>query len=296
MKKYFVSLLCLLLILSSTSSFADSSRIVNNTNKSDQEIRKLLEKDGDNNDKTVYNTSFSEIDLINEYKSKSDVELKKFGFSSSDIDDLRKLDPVNELVRLTHLESSEMKRQGYEDYQIEYIENLKVSPRSAARLSLSVSENKFYYTSGNTTARMKISWSWSRVPFFTFTDKLVASISETMYYNDNNSYSRVKYYILETGKYAYSEVNDFKPEGPSSVVSTNIDVKRFKANGQEWAKKGYAYVQFDRKAKINEVGVYGTYGHCTLSLNPSISLSSGGSVSFSPSSKVEVIDDYDKFN
>lgn len=288
MKKIIVLVLCMIMIsFVNLSSFATKSNLINNTMKSDSELHKLVSMDSMKNiPNDAITHTYSERDLIETYKKMSNLELENIGFSDTDINMLKKFDYDNTMQILSKLPESDLSGMGYNESEIEYINYYSVHTKSLASINITVSKDLFYYSTTKTTARIRVDWEWTHPPFWMFTDKLAVSVAQVMYYNSSRSYSKVDYYIQETGAFAYSLYTDFVPIGPSSVVSTSIDVLRGVLNGIEWAKKGTSYVQFEVSSKYVEMGVYAAYGHTLILFSPSITISSTGFISFSPSINV----------
>lgn len=295
MRKIITLFLCMLILSSiNFGSFASTlTKSINNTEKSDSELSILVKSDSMKKipHDSVSNT-FSERDLIETYKNLSNIELKNMGFSDYDVRVLKSFDYDNAMQTLSSLPESDLRGMGFVDAEIEYINYYSTNSESLSNIVITTSKDIYYYSSTKTTARIRVDWQWSNVPFWKFTDKLAVSVAQVMYYNSSNSYSKVDYYIQETGAFAYSLYTDFVPVGPSSVVATSIDVVRGILNGIEWAKKGTSYVQFEVSSKYVEMGAYAAYGHTLILFTPSITISSTGFISFSPSINVSPYSSY----
>lgn len=179
-----------------------------------------------------------------------------------------------------------------EDYQIKYLDEISTyGTRASATMSMSTQIIDFYGVGNYRQVRIKVSWNWSKAPFWAYTDSLGVSVSKTMYYNSSKTYHLVKYYTLG-GSYNRTNAISFSPAGPKSIVkSQGIDV----VTRVDWAKSGTAYVQFSTSSgTFNDIGAYAVYGHYKAAVTPSLSISSGApSISFTPSVSVTNYKRYD---
>ncbi len=220
--------------------------------------------------------TITEFDLLENLKSKTDVELKEQGFSQNQIDDLRKANFEKEVLNLQKLSNDELLIKGFSQNQIDdiknYDKNNKLKSKTTLRnlsgkLTLTYTLLDYYYSSSNnrTYCRIRLKWRWNTNPLFTFHDMVAQLISENMYMNPSTSYHRVYYYKSNESHFFKNIKYNMETDGnTTSFMRSKFDMNTFYPGGPDpgnIAKLGFAYFGWSKYGKINEISTVTKYGH-----------------------------------
>lgn len=246
---------------------------------------------GDINKKQTEKIVINEYLMLKELKNKSDDELTKIGFTSDQIKKIKEIDYAKELQKRSKLDEKILKNMGYTNEQIKILKNFSGTEPEiialASTLNLYATYTSFYYDSSvnRTYFRVYFDWEWSSQPLFLFTDIIGMAWSEGMYLDTDPSWTfhTVKYVNNLTGNYYYIDYN-VDLIAPVGGASTKFGMYRDSNNPPgtyEWSKFGYGYVRVSKSGYVPEVQMIIEYGHSTLQLIPSVSLTGQLSLTFS---------------
>lgn len=240
----------------------------------------------------VYGTN-EETETVNEYvklrdlSRKNDSALKKIGYSTEDIKEIR--DYKNQFRKhintMNKLSNKELTGLGYDNEQINIIRNFDGSEnqmiRASAKCTVTRSKSSFTYTTSTKTSKLtvNIGFKWSGAPIFRGTDLMAVYNGEQMYYT-SDSYLKISYYPLNSSgasstKTVKAKIHDAGNTGAS------FSFKVLGNSGLSYAKSGSGKVYLTKKKKLSEVGVGVKYGHTTIKLgSPGVSFPLGVGITF----------------
>lgn len=236
--------------------------------------------------KEVTKVTINEYLMLKELKNKPNLELQKMGFSSQEIEKIRKFDYAEELYNRSKLDDSTLKNLGYTDEQIKMLRNFSGTEEEiialAATLSINASTVDYYYVeeSNRTYYRGRFDWEWSSAPVVLIKDIIGIAWSEGMYLETSPSltYHTVRYVSTLTGNTTYVRFN-IDPIAPVGGAETKFKMWR---SGADYAKSGTGFILVHKLGRIPEVALYVEYGHKTIGLGePSVSLTGELTLSFS---------------
>ena len=212
----------------------------------------------------------SERDMILALQEKTDEELKASGYSTEDIDKLRRIDDNTVLKEAKAQSDLELKSRGLSDKQIDIIRNEKNVQKAASQVygevTYTIQSTEYKYSKPDTYLSVKATWNWSTAPLLLHSDIIACTTSESGFTRLSSSGSGI-------GVYADIDLAKTYSGGarPTKMVAYDgYIIARFKANSR----------------KISSVGISSNYGHTIATVTPSVSFGNGTSISFSPSISV----------
>ncbi|AVP54516.1 Uncharacterised protein [Clostridium tetani] len=223
--------------------------------------------------------STNEYTLLKE--AEKNKELTRNGLNANcNVDELFK----EELTKRSKLSDESLKKLGYSSSEISGLRNFKGTPREMAAYSGGVDVGVYISNGGSSngrkTAKINFSWNWNKMPIVKTTDiiglgwtakadndlelkaQLKGGICNINYYNANGGG------YLYTRQSAIIEDDGFCNASFKIPMYTNQGINPFAKSGN-----GYWTVQTDR-TPINRIAAVVKYGHNTLTITPSISISS----------------------
>lgn len=244
-------------------------------------------------DKTIVN----EWDEYIRITSMSDKELAKLGYSESEIIEIRKFDYEKEIRNRARLDDDTLKKCGYTDKDIVELRQaaaMKTIPEEVMRdISKSTMTSELRYIgngyrqeAGSTMyyINLKFSWNWSRVPIFKLVDMVAVG------YNSNNNYYT---YCVQSNLKVRADLLSVNPSYSDIVQTENWVYSTSKANSisaklavaltdedgalTHFARSGYGTFQLTSRSNQVRLYVDACYGHTTINIVPSYSVSTSDS-------------------
>lgn len=289
--KKFTSILLTLITLISVLSFSSVSYAQNTD---------VLQSEGITtnsvNGETI--TEYNEYEMYKKIASKTDAQLKAEGYSDENIEYIRDFDFEEEIRLRASLPYETLKTYGYTDSEIKELKEIKstdtlaeIQKKSIARATLGSSiriHKKGTLTENGKKVNyvdLKYMFKWKRIPMFLLSDIVVIA------FNSGNS-----------SQYAYKKVSSYCMKAPLTVLSNNktsnqniswkIDTKSGKAVSAKfaiglknmdgtmysmcWGGTGYLRLTNPKKARLY---IDACYGHTTINIVPSFSVSTSGTAS-----------------
>lgn len=187
---------------------------------------------------------------------------------------------------------------GYTKEQIKIIKDATADPEiayqaSSAQLYASLSKTSFTYSSPQTKLVARIEWSWTSQPLFVGNDIWAFSCSEGMYLTTATQYSVAKIWYYrngDTGNMKEEVAKSVTPTGPVCGGSVKFAMNNpdYSTNEPRIALAGVMQITWTKQSSLAEVSVYAKYGHSTIVVSPSVSISAdGASISFRPQLTVQ---------
>ncbi len=249
-----------------------------------------------------------DISTVNEYDSfkklqeKSEGELLRAGLTADEVREIKLFSYEAALFERSELSDNELTNMGYSVDQIEVLRNYSgetITPDSSVLAAVPTLTATLTITKKNTTPaslQIKYNWSWSVAPVQTYTDKVGIQVA----LSSPAGYSLTPQVTAGSGRLTYIDAQNgnqseaslsVAPVASSPFASREASFavkKRIDTFTVRYAMRGY--IQMTVKATgtvpIGFCQAYGSYGHATTSVVPSISIGAGISFSFSPSSSV----------
>lgn len=305
MKKITSILLTIIVLISALSvssiSYANETEL-----KQNKDISSSIE-----NGETI--TEYDEYTMYKKIASKTDAQLKAEGYSDENIAYIRDFDFEEEIRLRASLPYETLKTYGYTDSEIKELKSIKptdtlaeIQKKSIARATLGSSiriHKKGTLTENGKTVNyvdLKYMFKWKKIPVFLATDTVAIA------FNSGNSsqyaYKKVSGYNLDVSKTRIAENNKVVHE----KVNWKIDTASGKAvsakfsvgvrnpdktmYSMSWSGTGLLRLTNPKKARLY---IDACYGHSFLTITPSFSVSSSGSVSIGVSFKGGVDERHD---
>ncbi len=244
-----------------------------------------------------------EIEQINEWdeykkiSSMSNEDLLSMGCTHAQINEIRKFKYDDEIRKRAKLDNEVLRSYGYTSEEIVLLRqaaSMKKIPENVMRdISTSTMTSILRYQSngsrieaGSTMyyVNMKFSWSWSRIPFFTIVD-MVAVVFASSTGSQFTYYSRAsdKVYCNLSPIYSNGSTNSqtvswvYSTSKPNSIsASFVLGLKDSNGNLTHFAYSGYGTFQLTNRSNKSRLYIDASYGHTTINITPSYSLSGSG--------------------
>lgn len=242
----------------------------------------------------------TEINEWDEYKqiiSMTDKELLAMGYTKEDITNIRNFDYEEEIRTRAALDDQTLRKYGYNNSEIRELRKVAAMDRIPEKIMKSISTSTMtsslrYISNGSRTennapmyyVNMKYSWSWSRIPFFRLVDMVAvvfaSSTSDSFtYYVKSNQKVHADLISVSSLYSDYSQVKSwvYSTSKPNSI-SAKFSIADYDANGAltHFAYSGYGTFQLTNRSNHARLYVDAAYGHTTISIVPSYSLSGSG--------------------
>lgn len=237
--------------------------------------------------------SVSEYEIVKNLTSKSNVQLKKEGYTIKDIEEINSIDFGKLANEMRHTDVETLKARGVSEEEIYIIKN---SPNDEAVLRASmgdvtynISYSNFKYTSSSTSVTTKAHWNWTKAPVSQFTDIIASSTNMGMIAETQTG---VAYYYKNGIKGGSANMKYLTPftKGETKVSALRIPMCESRVDTGDIRPSNYVALMGDLTTnwvygqKVTKVGLACNYGHSKISLTPTVSISNGGvSIGFSPS-------------
>ena len=253
--------------------------------------------------------SINEWDEYQRVVSMSDNELLEAGYTKEDITQIRNFNYEEEIKKRAALDDETLKAYRYTDHEIKELREaaeMEKIPESVMRSissSTMTSELKYQgngsYVAGGSTmyyVDMKYSWSWSRIPYFTLMDMVAiaynSSVSNQFIYTSVSGYNlRCHFQPLSSMDSAISQVKNWTySTSKPNYISAKFAIGYYDDSGAltHFVYSGYGFFRLTNRSNNAQLYVDAAYGHATISINPSYSVSvSGASIGLSFSSGVD---------
>ena len=205
---------------------------------------------------TIATRTVSEYDMLKELQQKTDAQLKKDGYSLTDISAIRQ--PLKAKSKY-----------GNVTYTISYTE--------------------MYQKKGITYLTTKMTWNWSTRPVCVLTD--IAAMTNSEKFVKVSASAVVQYYSYGNKKsksYQVKPTVNTKDSGTGTYIKIAMgkDYDRIAKDYKNIALSGSMTVKWSISGKYKQTGISSNYGHTIITCTPSVSFGSkSGSISFTPVKK-----------
>ena len=232
--------------------------------------------------------------MILALQEKTDEELKASGYSTEDIDKLRRIDDNTVLKEAKAQSDLELKSRGLSDKQIDIIRNEKNVQKAASQVygevTYTIQSTEYKYSKPDTYLSVKATWNWSTAPLLLHSDIIACTTSESGFTRLSSSGSAY-YRVTKNGNVKSTYALKMQTNGSGIGVYADIDLAKTYSGGARPTKMvaydGYIIARFKANSrKISSVGISSNYGHTIATVTPSVSFGNGTSISFSPSISV----------
>ncbi|WP_432405655.1 hypothetical protein [Wukongibacter sp. M2B1] len=243
----------------------------------------------------------SEIDYMNQLKSKDNNELKKLGLSSEEISSIRAFSFEKAIKERTLKNSDEnLKNMGYTKKQIQIMRNFKGTDKEVRALAAkaNISLYKRYSSSSSDTSylTMNFDYSWSSQPFHNGTDILAFAWSSGYNSNQSSSIVRARYYDGTNGngrdKTISYEIYDKIP-GSGCYFKVPLLGDGNKVPYGYYSKSGSGTIYLYKNALVGSAEVRFEYGHRQVTGSAKVSFPGGLSIDFNYGTKSVAVKNYE---
>lgn len=232
----------------------------------------------DNNLSNEYSVKNEYLEMKKMQKEPSS-KLKKIGFSSQEIEEIKDLDVDKEysshIYSLQNYSEQELKNLDYSDEQIEKIRNFDGEVEAltllGAKCKTYISRKSFSKSGDTTNAVLNFSFKWSGVPYFKFKDAVVFAWNNGLYVNKGKSYMNITYKGRYNSTMKQKATQDIVGTQDAGVIYT-FPVKIGVMN----VSQGSGVVYLSKKANVKELGTRVEYGHREIGGTPSASITVSG--------------------
>ena len=232
------------------------------------------------------------------------------GFSTKDVEELRKISVENHFLELKKLDIAALQNMGYSLEQVRLIKSYdghKITPNSPMMAAAATLSSYIYYisTPSNYAIRFKYYWSWNGSPLSSFQNMMcvswigVSPSGSFISVTPSNISCSTSYYSTASGAYKYTSTQTTTTGSGFNGKYSTFNLKEpyyDAADDTSWvySKTGQMTITVtsDGSSTLSLVKVGGAYAYKHLSCTVSISCNtSSGSVgiSFSPSAKVDTL-------
>lgn len=213
--------------------------------------------------------NMTEKEIIKGLKVKSDRWLRKNGYTDSQINQLRKLDPAGLTGKVRY-------SIGYRDF---------VSKKVRARHG----SKKYWITYIVTVAK----WKWINQPVSLFKD--IFGVTTSAGFVKEAASCRAVYHLVgkrELPKKVIEPAVKTRNSGKGVFSRFYLGKERLPGIGYKWkCTDGVLKTLWIADGKINTAGLASNYGHSVLGINPSVSFGGGASISFKPAVSTKYLDE-----
>ena len=263
-RKILSTIIILVLVLGScTAAFADDSTNKQITVKVNDFKTLLDAKNGIKSSFSGEDVNLMEDQMRKELKKRIDLDdyqLKRMGYSDSDISELKKLTGDEPLATLAQTNALLATLTCYNSLDV---------------YRYSTSQNTTYFSAN-------ISWSWNKMPIVRKTDIIGLAWNNSYRLCSGSSYNKIKISYLDTFSGKTSSVYKIPVENAIGISSTTFPVDTGNQEYAKWAKSGSGLISLSVVGKKLNSKFEFKYGHQGLSLGaPSVSLPLGIGFSFS---------------
>lgn len=242
-------------------------------------------------------------------KQATDEELKRKGYSESEIKEIREFSYEEAMLERAKCSDAELHAIGYTDEQIKILrayDGSELTENSPVLAATAVCTGTAYFN-GYNSSLSKLSFvykfTWNVKPFWCGTDTMavswraIAPNATTINTSATSRRATIYYYSTTTGNY-YSSIDystslmsGFDGYKTSYDMLINVPLQPDDTIAA-WGKEGYFRISLepDGDNVINMIKVYGAVGHVSTTITGSIGFTTGDnpwSFSFTPAEKVD---------
>lgn len=242
-----------------------------------------------------YTVTINEYDVYVSTRATSNDELARNGANDGTVQIIKSNAIENKLTQLSQLPEEELSKIGYTKTQIQLLKNYNGERiEDNPQLRGIFADMSCYFSNvsaSNTRLRVKLTWTWSSIPFLSgtsITDLVAIRWKGTntagqplnLALNKSLSSCKVEYY-LGTGALYNTKTINIDTQDPYGCVSAKIPMSI--ADNSSWAKRGTMIITVDRTGtdSIKEAAFVFAYGHTVAVISPSLSLPPSFSIGFS---------------
>lgn len=248
-----------------------------------------------------YSITINEYDIYVAVRKASDEELAQNGISKEQAELIKSNLIENELSRLSALSFDELYQLGYNEFQINIIQNYngeRIEENAELRGIFADMTASFSCVSASTSSLcVKVDWEWTNVPALAgsaIEDMVAIRWQGTNYagqsinlsLNSSGSSCTAKYYSRGSSPaYQFSRYPSVSTDDPYGNAYAKVPMSTGQGNsaGDYYAKKGTLKVKVDKTGynSINEAAFVFGYGHTVIVVSPSLSLPASFGIGFS---------------
>lgn len=249
--------------------------------------------------------SYNEAEWILHVREATPSQYATLGVDSEEAEELKDVDLEAAFLERSKMSEAQLAALGHTEKEIQLLKAYDGSTITLDSEVLAASPKckGGYYLKSASTSKMnfRYKWEWSSLPMFQGKDKVAvfwqAFNPKSVEIVPSSKYKKhIKYYRMSDGKFMYDQDKTIAHRTRNHIDGTIASVQMSKEIGGEtvgnsyvWAKKGYVRVILnDSGANIKRIRFRGAYGHLTVGVEPTISVSLKGLIiTFTPHLKIE---------
>lgn len=240
--------------------------------------------------------SINEYDIITDLQNASDDELIEDGYTKDEIEIIKDFSYEELLYERAQLSEEILREMKYTDEQIKLLRsydgsNLEDNPQLAASISATCSGWISVDSASTSSITFYADWEWDIQPLLS--GYKVQDIAAIRWKGTNSAGSPMNVAISKsnsTGKVTY-----YEPGVGGSILNKTITVDdnygkayckfplaQSSSYPYRFAESGYLKIKVDKVGSdpINEISICFSYGHSTVTINPSVSFPASFSINF----------------
>lgn len=252
----------------------------------------------ENNCFTEQTIEFNEWDEYQKISSMSCQQLIELGYTKSEVSEIKNFDYENEIRRRAALDDNTLRLYKYTPSEIKELRAAAAMEKIPASIMKSISTatmtTRLKYISdgsrqesGKTMyyVNLRFFWQWNKMPFFRLFDMIAIAFNSTTankftYCAQSNQIIRIRYSAVSANATDYKKTLTWDQDASKIYcISKKFSLENKDLNNlpSHFAYYGYGNFQLTNRSKNARLYVDAAYGHTTVNITPSFSLSFSGS-------------------